>query len=168
MVCCSPMMNTLTLHRLQRFLLVNRYGTNKVKPETESEDHITQWFRLNWRVIEPKWWRLKSGNDYSRYLTSIVRDPVHVNGLLPLFILEDSFDLIVHRALWVVDVYEGETDEKRTKTWDKDWRTKRRLIDRLELIHLNRRLNPADQTRWPRPPRRPDWLSETRDRITAK
>lgn len=54
-----------------------------------------------------------------------------------------------------------------SKKWDKDWRTKRRRIDRFELIHLNRRLNSADQTRWPHLSQRPDWLWDKQNRITA-
>ncbi len=78
-------------------------------------NRITRLFSVNRRVIKPKLWRLKPSNDYSPYLTSIVRDPVHVNGLLPLFALKHGFDLIDRLVHCVVDIWKGRIRWKETE-----------------------------------------------------
>ncbi len=58
---------------------------------------------------------MKPSNDYSPYLTSIVRDPVHVNGLLPLFALKHGFDLIDRLVIVLSTSERAELDERRTE-----------------------------------------------------
>lgn len=90
MVSRPPKINTLSLLFFQRFLLVNKYGTKRVRPEKEQR-HFTMWKQI--------WNCTFQNNVLSIFrqlcLTSIIRDPVDVNALPALFRLKHWSDLLI-------------------------------------------------------------------------
>ncbi len=105
-----PKINTLSLLFFQRFLLVSKYGTKRVRPERE------QWSLTMRKQI----WKLYSKQLLSRQpcLTSIIRDPVDVNALPALFRLKHWSDLLIRaivRNIWMGSQKRSKSNEAQLK-----------------------------------------------------
>lgn len=80
---CPPT-NTRTLHLAQRFLRVSKYGSSSVRPGGNTHIHEHWRGNLPWYC----WSKTQRGNRWRCKHTSVIGQPIHVDGLLSLFFLK--------------------------------------------------------------------------------
>lgn len=135
MFSSSPTINTLILHLRQRFLLVSKYGTRSVRPQ-ERRERAAKWWDLHQILLlymgeakTKKGWnnnnkpvcitRLHKNSLMCMFWniklpTSIIRNPVNIDVLLPLVVLKHRLHLIRVFTGRVVSCFNGKNEREAT------------------------------------------------------